>query len=78
MEHVTVRDLRNHGGRVLERVGRGESVLVTRDGESVAVLSPVPRRSPRPEELIARRRALPRIDASELRRDLDEFLDATL
>jgi hypothetical protein len=29
---VTVSDLRNHGGEVLERVERGETMVVTRDG----------------------------------------------
>ena len=36
MESVTVRDLRNRGGEVLDRVERGERVIVTRDGRAVA------------------------------------------
>ena len=31
MDRVTVRELRNHGGRVLERVMRGETLTVTLD-----------------------------------------------
>jgi prevent-host-death family protein len=42
MPNVTVRDLRNHGGRVLERVVGGESVTVTLDGRPVAELRPLP------------------------------------
>jgi prevent-host-death family protein len=37
---VTVRELRNDGGRVLDRVERGESLTVTRDGHPVAELRP--------------------------------------
>jgi prevent-host-death family protein len=32
MKSVTVRDLRNKGGDILDRVARGERVIVTRDG----------------------------------------------
>ena len=35
----TVRELRNHGGEVLDRVARGESLIVTRDGAEVAELA---------------------------------------
>ncbi|MGO9654844.1 type II toxin-antitoxin system Phd/YefM family antitoxin, partial [Mycobacterium sp.] len=58
MESVTVRDLRNRGGEVLDRVERGERVIVTRDGRAVAELRPLPRRSARAVELIERRKGL--------------------
>ncbi|MGB7163680.1 MAG: type II toxin-antitoxin system prevent-host-death family antitoxin, partial [Mycobacterium sp.] len=38
-----MRDLRNKGGEVLDRVERGECVIVTRDGRPVAELRPLPR-----------------------------------
>jgi prevent-host-death family protein len=38
METVSVRELRNHGGEVLDRVARGAAVVVTRDGAEVAEL----------------------------------------
>ena len=76
MESVTVRELRNHGGEVLDRVVRGETLVVTRDGEEVAELRPRTRRSPSPADLIARRRHLPTVDPDLLRRDLDAVLDA--
>ncbi len=44
MNEITVRELRNEGGRVLDRVARGETLTVTRDGEPVADLRPLPRR----------------------------------
>lgn len=78
MKAVTVRELRNHGGEVLDRVARGEALVVTRDGEAVAELRPRPRRSSSPADLIARRRSLPRVDPDTLRRDLDMVLDAEL
>lgn len=78
MNAVTVRDLRNNGGDVLDRVVRGESFVVTRDGAPVAELAPLRRRSAPPAELIARRRALPPVDPSALKRDIDAVLDATL
>ena len=75
---MTVRELRNNGGAVLDRVAAGEAVLVTRDGRAVAELSPLRRRSAPPAELIARRRSLPPVDPTALRRDLDAVLDASL
>lgn len=78
MATVSVRELRNHGGEILDRVARGESLVVTRDGAEVAVLSGLPRASVSPAELIARRRHLPLVDPDALRRDIDEILDASL
>ena len=78
MDAVTVRDLRNHGGEVLDRVARGESLLVTRDGSPIAELRPRTRRSPSAAELIARRRHLPKVDPESLRRDIDSIVDATV
>jgi prevent-host-death family protein len=77
MESVTVRELRNKGGEVLDRVQR-ERVVVTRDGHPIAELRPLPRKSVRPAELIARRKRLPAVDPDQLRRDIDDVLDASL
>ena len=77
-EAVTVGDLRNHGGEVLRRVERGERLVVTRDGAAVAELSPLPRPSVSPTELIRRRRQLPRVDAEKLRSDVDSVMDPSL
>jgi prevent-host-death family protein len=78
MESVSVRDLRNHGGEVLDRVARGEVVIITRDGAEVAELRPRPRPGLRAADLIARRRHLPPVDPDALRRDLDSVLDPGL
>ena len=78
MESVSVRDLRNRGGEVLDRVERGERVVVTRDGRAVAELRPLPRPSVGPAQLIERRKRLPRVDPDALRRDIDATIDPSL
>ncbi|MCL1840948.1 MAG: type II toxin-antitoxin system prevent-host-death family antitoxin [Propionibacteriaceae bacterium] len=75
---VSVRELRNQGGQVLDRVERGEMLCVTKDGDAVAELHPVRRRSLAPAELIARAKRLPRVDPDRLRRDIDAVLDPSL
>ncbi len=75
---VSVRDLRNRGGQVLDAVAHGRSVTVTRDGEPVALLSPLPRRRVSTDELIARRLNLPVMDSGALRTDIDATLDQSL
>jgi prevent-host-death family protein len=78
MKAVTVRELRNHGGEVLDRVDRGESLVVTRDGAEVAEIVPLRRRARATSELIAVRRPLPKLDLDRLRRDLDQSIDPSL
>lgn len=73
-----MRNLRNHSAEVLARVARGESLTVTRDGQPVAMVNPLPRRAVGVDQLIARRRRLPAVDARALRADIDELLEATL
>lgn len=78
MKSVSIRELRNHGGEVLDRVALGEALVITRDGAEVAELRPRVRRSPPAVDLIARRKHLPIVDPATLRRDLDSVLDAKL
>lgn len=78
MGEVSIRELRNHGGEVVERVLAGESVVVTRSGKPVAELRPLRRRGLRAEELVERRRVLPQVDPDQLKRDIDAFLEPTL
>jgi antitoxin (DNA-binding transcriptional repressor) of toxin-antitoxin stability system len=77
MHEVTIRELRNEGGRVLERVTRGEVLRVTRDGHPVAEMRPLPRRPLPAATLLDRWRRLPTLDAAKLRADLDAVLDAS-
>ena len=78
MSEVSIRELRNHGGEVLDRVEAGEEITITRDGRAVAVLVPAPRRPLTAEALVARWRHLRPVDSVALRRDLDELLDSGL
>jgi prevent-host-death family protein len=78
MENVTVRDLRNNGGRVLERVANGESLTVTLDGRPIAELRPLPGRALAAATLLARWRRLPAVDPVVLRADIDRTLDTSL
>lgn len=78
MESVTIRELRNNGGAVLDRVLRGEALVVTRDGAEVGELRPRPRPRLSGADLIARRRSLPVVDVGQLRRDIDATVDQTL
>ena len=78
MSEVTVRDLRNHGGEVLDRVEAGEEITVTRDGRPVALLVPTPRQALSAAQLVARWRHLRPVDPVAFRRDLDELLDSSL
>jgi prevent-host-death family protein len=78
MAEVTIRDLRNHGGRVLERVMKGEALTVTRDGLPIAELRPLPRQPVGAATLLNRWHRLPAVDAARLRSDIDATLDASL
>jgi antitoxin (DNA-binding transcriptional repressor) of toxin-antitoxin stability system len=78
MSEVTIRELRNHGGEVLERVARGEALTVTRDGQAIAELRPLPRRPVPSAVLVKRWRALPPVDGAKLRADIDNLLDQSL
>lgn len=76
--NVSIRDLRNHGGDVVDRATRGEPITITRAGKAVAELRPVAPDPPSAEALLARWQALPALDAVALRRDIDELLDERL
>ena len=78
MTDVSIRELRNHGGEVVERAQRGERLTITRDGKPVARLvslgpPPVPL-----DELIRRRARLPRVDPSQLRSDIEAVIDPSV
>lgn len=78
MANVSIRDLRNSGGSVVERVTRGERVTITRSGKPVAELRPLPNPPLSTPELVARRAHLPHVDPDALRSDIDAIVDATL
>jgi prevent-host-death family protein len=78
MTEVAIRDLRNRGGDILDRVARGEAMTVTRDGHPIAELRPLPRRPLPATTLLERWRALPAVDLARLRADIDDLLDPSL
>jgi prevent-host-death family protein len=75
---VTIRELRNRGGEVMDRVEAGEQLLVTRDGRPVAQLRPVRRPGLRAEALLTRWRRLKPVDPEAFRADIDRVLDQRL
>jgi prevent-host-death family protein len=77
MTDVTIRELRNQGGEVVDRAAQGEQITITRSGRPVAELRAL-RPSATAESLLERWRQLPVVDPAALRADVDEFLDFTL
>jgi prevent-host-death family protein len=76
--NVSIRDLRNKGGEVVDRAARGEAITITKAGEPVAELRPVSPRGLAPEALLARWKTLPAVDPIRLRADIDDLVDAGL
>jgi len=78
MRTVGLRDLRNQGGKVLERVLAGEALTVTRAGIPVAELRPLRCPGLDRETLIERWRRLPAVDLVAFRRDVDAVVDTSV
>ena len=78
MDSVSIRDLRNHGGDVVDRVSRGESVTVTRDGKPVAQIRPLRAPALSGRALLDHWHRLPALDPMKLRADVDAATDAAL
>jgi len=77
MTDVSIRELRNQGGDVVDRAVAGEQITITRAGRPVAEL-----RALRPplsaEVLVERWGRLPAVDPGTLRADIDRLLDSSL
>jgi prevent-host-death family protein len=74
MKIITQREFRNRSAAVMDAVEAGETYHITRNGAEVAELRPLTkRRRMTAQELIARHRRLPRVDATALRREADEL-----
>ncbi len=78
MGDVSIRDLRNHGGEIVDRAARGEAITITRDSRPVAKLSSIAAGPLAAEVLLERWRRLPPIDAGQLRADIDATLDSRI
>jgi prevent-host-death family protein len=75
---VTIRELRNRGGQVVDRVLGGESLIVTRSGQPVAELRPVRPRALDVGTLLARWRVLPAVEPDRWRTDVDAAANPSL
>jgi antitoxin (DNA-binding transcriptional repressor) of toxin-antitoxin stability system len=78
MAEVSIRDLRNHGGDVVDRAARGEQITITRSGRAVAELRAISAPALSAEALLLRWRRLPRVDHVRFREDVDRLLDPSL
>ncbi|MCA2206303.1 type II toxin-antitoxin system prevent-host-death family antitoxin [Nocardia sp. NPDC050378] len=76
MRQIQQRDLRNDSGKVLAAVEAGESFIITRNGNPVAKLEPLVRRTFVPVSELARTSAtLPAVGYEQWRADLDAMID---
>ena len=78
MAEVSIRDLRNHGGEVVERAQRGEQLTITRAGKPVARLVALRPSPVALDELMRRWSRLPDVDPSQLRRDIDATINPSV
>jgi prevent-host-death family protein len=74
---VSIRELRNQGGDVVDRAARGEQITITRAGVPVAELRPV-RSGLYVDALLKRWNRLPKLDPDALRTDIDDLIDSSL
>jgi antitoxin (DNA-binding transcriptional repressor) of toxin-antitoxin stability system len=74
---VTDRELRNNGGKVIDRVLGGDTIVVTRHDQQVAELRPLRQRPLDAATLLSRWRHLPVVDPGRFRHD-NSALDASL
>jgi prevent-host-death family protein len=77
MSQVSIRELRNQGGEIVDRAASGEQITITRDGKPVAELTPL-RQELTTEALLERWRHLPPIDYEQFRADVDEVMGERL
>ncbi|MGB3411743.1 MAG: type II toxin-antitoxin system prevent-host-death family antitoxin [Microthrixaceae bacterium] len=78
MTDVSIRELRNHGGDVVDRAQRGERMTITKAGKPVAQLVALPPVGLSLEELRRRRALLPNVDPDDLRSDIDSLMDSSI
>jgi prevent-host-death family protein len=78
MAGVSIRDLRNRGGDVVDRAAGGERITITRAGRPVAELRSLPGNALSAEALLGRWAGLPPVDPAALRADIDEIVDQRL
>lgn len=76
---ITQRELRNDSGAVLREVQAGNTLIVTRNGEPVAELRPIPRRTFVARQVIAAVRAVSsQVDYKRFQKDIDRTVDQSV
>lgn len=75
MSEVPIRELRNNGGVVADRVLAGEQITVTRAGKPIMQLVPLPPPALSAAALLERWQHLPQIDYQRFREDLASVFD---
>jgi antitoxin (DNA-binding transcriptional repressor) of toxin-antitoxin stability system len=78
MVDVSLGDLRNRGGDIVDRAARGEQITITRSGKLVAELRAISPHGLSAEALLRNWRRLPPVDPVALREDLGRLLDLSL
>jgi prevent-host-death family protein len=78
MSEISIRELRNHGGDVVDRAAKGERLTITRSGKPVAELRPLSKEPLTLDAVISHRRRLPPVNPDDLRKDLDLILGPAL
>jgi antitoxin (DNA-binding transcriptional repressor) of toxin-antitoxin stability system len=78
MAAVSIRELRNRGGDVVDRAARGEHITITRSGKAVAELRALASPALSAETVLSRWRLLPAVDPATFRADMDRLLDTSL
>ena len=76
MTDVSIRDLRNKGGEIVDRAQAGELITITRDGHPVARLTAI-KVSLTTAQILERFKHVPRMDPDALRRDVDTLFDSS-
>jgi prevent-host-death family protein len=78
MGQVSIRELRNHGGDVVDRAASGEEIVITRAGKPVAELHPAAPSALPATTLLSRWARLPQVDPVALRADVDSLIEPGL
>jgi antitoxin (DNA-binding transcriptional repressor) of toxin-antitoxin stability system len=75
---VSIRDLRNSGGEVVDRAARGEAITITKAGRPVAEFRELPRPGLSAAALLEHWQRLPSVDPDTLTADVDKVVDQSL
>jgi len=78
MANVSIRELRNNGGAVVDRAARGEPITITNAGKPAAELRGLPSPGLSGSALLERWSRLPRVDPARLRLDIDAHIDQSI